>query len=75
MALANCAEASQEHAGAKNELPLILPNFKLKQVVVYYIRYCISSYLACEKKAFFCCDSSNFQKSTPNKIKMGCVVT
>lgn len=28
MVLGNCAEASQDLAGAKNELPLILPNFK-----------------------------------------------
>lgn len=74
MALTNCEEVSQEHAGAKNELLLILPNLKLEQLVGYYIGYCVSSYLACGKKALFSCDSSNLQKSSPNKIKMRCVV-
>jgi len=73
MALANCVEASQENPGVKNELLLILPNFKLKQLAFYYLGYCRSSCLVSGKKAaFFLVTVVTFKNPPP--IKQKCVV-
>lgn len=72
MTLANSTEASQEHAGTKNELPLILPNFKLKQLPGYYIGYCISSCLAWGKAFFLLVTAVTFKNLY--QIKWKCVV-